>query len=209
MRIPTVVFIALAVLLLSTGSAFLLLDFHAGQSNTVLSSTVGADAVNDATARDDAGLYLYVVGDDELARRLVVALAEQGIDATLVSELETNYDRPVLYVATTNTRYVYNPLTPRGSVSWEYGYAADGNATTARLLVEQDPHVIVVRDTPPADADYRYYVHGELTSTDESSGLYSLPAYRNHLVTAAAEATAASLVAQFDLRAQQLASQAV
>ena len=208
MRTSIAVSVFLAVLLLSTGSAFLFLDFHVGQRNATLSSTVVADAIDNATTRGEAGIYLYS-GDDDLDRRLVVALAEQGIEATPVSELEAQYDRPVLYVATTSTSYTYTPVTPRGDVSWEYGYAANGNATTARLLVERNPHVVVVRDTPPADADYRYYVHGELTSIDESSGVYSLPAYRNQLSDGLAEATAASLVEQFRLRAQQLGDNAV
>ncbi|SFK83256.1 hypothetical protein SAMN04487950_1331 [Halogranum rubrum] len=200
MRTSTTVSIFLAVVLLATGSAFLLLDFHAGQSDTTLSSTVAANAIDNATTRSEAGLYLYS-GDDELDRRLVVALAEQGIEATPVSTLEAQYDRPVLYVATNSVNYTYTPVAPRGGVSWEYGYAADGNATIARSLVESDSFVVVVRDTPPADADYRYYLHGELTNTDESSGVYSLPAYRNHLTIGAAESTATSLAEQFRLRA--------
>lgn len=182
----------LAALVVLTGFAFTSLDFAAAESRTEAESTVASSALNGSGAALDDTVSLYVAEEgpfgDAVADALVAAFVAEGVTATRVDSL-AGLDGPVLAVAVPDYGFDYAPWSAEGAATVRFVYSSVGNTTAfAAHLAGEDG--VVVGETNP------YVMLGDVSLTDRSTGLLSLPAYDRHVTTATAEETVARFLAE-------------
>jgi hypothetical protein len=184
------ILLAVLLALVLAAGAFTTLDFRALDSQTATDASVTTTQGNQATAPLEEPLQLVVLGGgpvaeglgDELEAELAGPFAAVNQSAAPIQP----WDGPVLVVGVTESAVQYNPVTPRARVQATYGFVGSGNATLATDFA--------TGGSPPVDASRHPYVtHGQVTVTDSSRGLVSLPAYRDHVRTRLAAALAESL----------------
>lgn len=195
-----------AVVMVVVASAFAFVGFGAAEHQTNVQQQVATSSTNGATMTVPAALHLYVVGPEPIRGQvedaLVTALANRRIDVQVVTDLEPTYDQPVLLVAVRNFRLAYNPVTPSAAVSLGFEYAADGNVTqfgqdgdTAFDATLVDDRLMRGETIPLVlDDQNTLFRGGEISVTDESSGVVSWPGYRGHILEAVGESTVGSLL---------------
>lgn len=184
--------LVLATLVVLTGVAFTSLDFAAVESRTGAESTVVSSATNGSGAALDDAVSLYVAEEgpfaDAIADSLVAAFAAEGVTATRVDSL-AGLDGPVLAVAVPDYGFDYTPWSSDGAATVRFVYSSVGNTTTFEAHLAGENGVANGETNP-------YVMLGDVSLTDRSTGLMSLPAYDRHVTTATAEETVARFLAE-------------
>lgn len=195
-----------AVAVVVVASAFAFVGFAAAEHRTNVQLQVATSSTNDASMTAPTSLHLYVVGPEPIRGQvedaLVTAFSDRGIDAQVVTDLQAEYDHPVLLVAARDSRLAYNPVTPSAAVSLGFEYAADGNVTqfgrdagTAFDATLVDDRLVGGETIPVVlDDQNTLFRSGEIRVTDESIGVISWPGYQAHVLEAVGESTLVSLL---------------
>lgn len=169
--------------------AFTSLSFHVMESETASNSSVGTSQANDATAPTGVPLQVIVLGEGPVADRLADDLETSLSDrwtAITVAEEPTSVDGPVYVVRIGEADVAYNPVTPSARVTAHFAFVGSGNGTLAAQLASGDTTPVLTNENP-------YVVHGDVTVVDESTGLVSIPGYRDHVARQLAGELARSL----------------
>jgi len=163
--------------------------FHALESETAVDSGVGTARANDATAPSDGPLRLVVLGDGPFAEQFESSLAEQleprWGTVERVDE-PTPGETPILVVGMAETDIRYNPVSPTAEATVEFAFVGSGNGTVAAQFARGETPMVITNETP-------YVVQGDVTIRDRSSGVASLPGYRNLVADRLAESLAEAL----------------
>jgi hypothetical protein len=187
--------------------AFAFVDFTVGEHHTEVRQQVATSSTNGASMTVPTTVFLYVVGPDpyrtQIEDELVDGFDERGVDALVVTDLEPEYDQPVLLVAVRESRLSYNPVSPSASVSLGFEYAADGNVTQfgqevrdagfdaalvdERLLSDEDIPIVL-------DDQNTLFRSGNINFTDTTTGINSWPGYRTYVLDSVAENGIAALL---------------
>jgi hypothetical protein len=187
-------------------SAFAFVGFAAAEHRTDVQQQVATSSTNGASMTVPSVLHLYVVGPEPMRGQvedaLVTAFDNRGIDAQVVTDLQSAYDRPVLLVAVRDSRLAYNPITPSAAVSIGFEYAADGNVTQFGQDGDAAFDVALVDDrlmrgetiAVVLDDQNTLFRSGEIRVTDESNGVISWPGYQAYVLEAVGESTVVSLL---------------
>ncbi|WP_254535445.1 hypothetical protein [Halomarina litorea] len=184
--------LVLAALVVFAGVAVTSVDFAAMESQTEARSTVAASATNGSGAALDDTLSLYVAEEgpfaDAVADALVAAFAAEGVTATRVDSL-AGLDGPVLAVAVPDYGFDYTPWSSEGAATVRFVYSSVGNTTAFEAHLAGENGVVGDESNP-------YVMLGDVSLTDRSTGLMSLPAYDRHVTAATADETVTRFLAE-------------
>lgn len=167
----------LLVVLVGSASALLLLDFRAATSVTQTHSQVRRYSAGDFQIDLAGGLYVYVEGDDDLARELRSQLAEklrqQGIQVFEADALKEEYDRQTLIVTLLDRKLSYNPFYPSASLESLFVYSSSGDSTYFESFKTGEPVVHL--------STGQLLIVGKSTLNDTTKGVISIKAYQRYL----------------------------
>ena len=172
-----------AVILITLTGITAFINIRAIQSNTNTDYTGTTFASGEPEINLRNPLNLYIIGDDQftktLEKHIVEILETEGIDVTLLSELQEKYDEQTLVVIVNEKNTNYNPVTPSATIQTNFYYFSNGDTSYLDPLLNHS--VVEMHDGPVLVQE------GNIALSDTSRGFASYPGYLDHLAQKTAE----------------------
>ena len=173
----------IAVILIAVTGTIAFINIRTIQSNTSIdyAGTTLTSGTPKVQIRNP--LNLYIIGDDQftefLEKHITQTLEAEGIDVTILNELQEKYDNQTLVVMVAEKNIKYNPITPRAAVQTNFYYFSNGDTTYLEPLLNNQ--AVEMHDGPVLVQE------GEIALSDASRGFASYPGYLDHLAQKTAE----------------------
>lgn len=191
-----IVLIVIALVVVLLGSALILVDFKAMQSQMTRNSSIATSHYEDQTTTtqltaDQTGLF--VSGDDKLARALQRELTHllggqiQFGEIVLVDGMSDKAEYPLLFVTLDKQDITWSPVYAHAELEVTVSYASKGDVSFRHTTPVEFKHT---SDQPSM------MISGQYSLADTSWGLISNPGYVNYLAKEIAKAISEDLLSK-------------